>query len=322
MTLATETQVNTFGNYAHLAIQQHYHKALKWEKAVKKDKDPEALHQMRVGMRRLRTAISRFAIAISLPKNVSDRSIGKIARRLGNLRDLDVLKEAVENEYRPKLPKKEQQYLDQALNILEHQRVEVLADVRKLFKESHYQSFKTNLEIWLQEPRYQPCASLPIQEVLADLLLPELSQFFLHPAWLIATEIHHEHVQILPDLSGAKIEQELDSHEEMLHDLRKQAKRLRYQMELFHSLYNSHYADCLAEVKVIQEILGSLQDTTVLTGWLTTVIKSPLPSHLPTLAEIIKDNRHQLWQQWQPLQDKYLQANRRRDFHQTILNIG
>jgi CHAD domain-containing protein len=33
---------------------------LKWEKPIKKDEDPEALHQMRLGMRRLPTAIINF----------------------------------------------------------------------------------------------------------------------------------------------------------------------------------------------------------------------------------------------------------------------
>ncbi len=60
MTLAVKTPIKSLKDYAYQAIQQHLKKTLKWEKPVKKDEDPEALHQMRVGMRRLRTAISRF----------------------------------------------------------------------------------------------------------------------------------------------------------------------------------------------------------------------------------------------------------------------
>ena len=87
MKLDTKTAVKTLGEYAYQAIQKHFNKTLKWEKTVKKDEDPEALHQMRVGMRRLRTAVSRFELVLDLPKPASDKNIGKIGRRLGSLRD-------------------------------------------------------------------------------------------------------------------------------------------------------------------------------------------------------------------------------------------
>ncbi|MHC5831555.1 MAG: CHAD domain-containing protein, partial [Nostoc sp.] len=47
MKLATQTTVKTLGDYAYQAIEKHFKKTLKWEKSVKKDEDPEALHQMR-----------------------------------------------------------------------------------------------------------------------------------------------------------------------------------------------------------------------------------------------------------------------------------
>jgi CHAD domain-containing protein len=50
-------EAKTLGDWAKIAIQQHYQKILNHEPLVLKDKDPEELHQMRVGMRRLRTAI-------------------------------------------------------------------------------------------------------------------------------------------------------------------------------------------------------------------------------------------------------------------------
>ena len=73
MKLATQTTVKTLGDYAYQAIQKHFKKTLKWEKSVKKDEDPEALHQMRVGMRRLRTAVTRFGLAVDVPKPISDK---------------------------------------------------------------------------------------------------------------------------------------------------------------------------------------------------------------------------------------------------------
>jgi len=319
MKLATKPTVKTLGEYAYQAIQKHFNKTLKYEKTVKKDEDPEALHQMRVGMRRLRTAVSRFDVVLNLPKPVSDKNIGKIARRLGSLRDLDVLKESLETIYQPKLPEKEQESLSKVFHTLAKQREDALAKVLKTFKDDIYKSFKQTLEEWLEKPSYHSLASLPIQQVLPDLLLPEVSIFFLHPGWLVGTQVTESDVKIRTDWKPEKIEQHLTNKGDTIHDLRKQAKRVRYQMELFADLYADSYAACIAEVKSIQDILGSIQDSVVMGEWLTDVFKSEFNTHLPTLANLLAENRYQLWQQWQPLQERYLTVEHRHNFHLAIL---
>lgn len=60
MKVRTQSKTNTLGDWSALALDKHFHKVLKHEDDVLKDKDPEALHQMRVGMRRLRSAITGF----------------------------------------------------------------------------------------------------------------------------------------------------------------------------------------------------------------------------------------------------------------------
>jgi CHAD domain-containing protein len=319
MKLDTKTTIKTLGEYAYQAIQKHFHKTLKWEKTVKKDEEPEALHQMRVGMRRLRTAVSRFDLALDLPKPASDKNIGKIARRLGSLRDLDVLKETLETVYQPKLPDKEQKALQKAFHALEKQREVSLSHVQKTLKDELYKSFKQTLEEWLEKPKYHPLASLPIEQVLPDLLLPEVSIFFLHPGWLVGTEVVDAKFTVCTDWQPEKVEENLTNQGESVHDLRKQAKRVRYQMELFTDLYGESYAAYIAEVKSIQDILGSIQDSVVMGEWLSDVFKSELQTHLPKFANLLAENRYQLWQQWQPIQERYLQAANRQNFHLTIL---
>lgn len=324
MTLATKftvkTQEKTLGNYAYLAIQKHLKKTVKWETAVKKDKDPEALHQMRVGMRRLRTAVSRFNPAVNLPKPASNKNIGKIARRLGNLRDLDVLKETLEKRYQPHLPRKERKSLQTALNALDKQREDVLEDVRATFKDDSYKSLKQELEEWLEEPIYEPIAFVPIQDVLPDLLLPEVSSFLLHPGWLVGTQTEESEIVFPTEWKALEVEQELAENGETLHSLRKLAKGLRYQMELFTDLYGESYTAYVAEVKNIQEILGEMQDSVVLAEWLVDVLNSDINKELPTLATMLAENRYQMWQQWQPLQQRYLNGETRHRFHLTLLH--
>ncbi len=71
----------TLGEWANIALIKHTGKILKYESKVIKDRDPEDLHQMRVGMRRLRSAITGFAVALDLPKTVNEKIIAKLVDR-------------------------------------------------------------------------------------------------------------------------------------------------------------------------------------------------------------------------------------------------
>jgi CHAD domain-containing protein len=329
MTLATRPPVRTVGDYAYQAIQKHFKKALKWEKTVKKDEDPEALHQMRVGMRRLRTAVTRFGFVLNLPKAVTDRNIGKIARRLGNLRDLDVLKETVEKNFQPHLPPSELKHLQTAFDAIDKQRTQAVADVKATLKDARYKSLKNSLDHWLEEPRYQESAPLSIDLVLPDLLLPEVSHFLLHPGWQFGMPIGNSNVTTSTSTSllrsypkgmtSIEVEQSLDSNHEVLHSLRKQAKRLRYQMELFADFYGESYDLFLTEVKNIQDVLGEIHDSDVLEDWLVDVFGENFTEKLPTFTSLLVDKRHQLWQQWAPIQKRYTQAETRNQLHLAIL---
>ncbi|MDJ0797679.1 MAG: CHAD domain-containing protein [Calothrix sp. MO_167.B12] len=320
MTVSTEQEIRILGEYASWAIKKHLKKTLKWEEQVKQDKDPEALHQMRVGMRRLRTAISRFDAFINLPKSASDRNIGKIARRLGVLRDIDVLQETLVNIYLPNLPSKEQKHLQVALDTLIKQRKKAVLDVQATLKNQRYKYLIKSLQEWLEAPQYQPLASLKVENVLPDLLLPEVSLFFLHPGWLVGTQVEVDKIVVPTDCQPAQVEQNLGSEGKIVHDLRKQAKRLRYQMELFTELYGESYKTYIAEVKRIQEILGSIQDSMVLDEWLLDILKSGFKSKLPNLTNLLIENRYQLWREWQSLQIRYLETETKRGFHLTILH--
>jgi CHAD domain-containing protein len=174
-------------------------------------------------------------------------------------------------------------------------------------KHESYQSLKQTLQDWLEKPDYKPLSSLSIQQVLPDLLLPELSQFLLHPGFLVGTDIVDSEIKIKSDWSAEKIEKYLTTKGETLHDLRKQAKRLRYQMELFTELYGESYAAYIADVKNIQDILGNIQDSVVMGEWLMDVFKSEINTKLPTLTSLLAANRYQWWQEWQPLQFQELE---------------
>lgn len=320
MTVATKTSVKSLIDYIYPAVEKHFKKTWKWEKSVKNDKDAEALHQMRVGMRRLRTTLNSLNSAVNFPKSVNEKNIKKIAGCLGSLRDLDVLKETLGTTYKPQLPKKERLILDEVIDTLEKQRTDAAADVKALFKTERYKSLKTGLQEWLEKPSYQPLANLTIKQALPDLLLPEISRFLLHPGWLVGTKVEENKIVISTDFDEKKVDRQLLTQAENLHDLRKQAKRLRYQMELFTNLYGEGYANYLAQVKNVQEVLGSMQDSAVLNEWLEDVLKSKISKELPTLATLLTKNRYDSWQQWQSLQQRFFKLETRHEFHLIILH--
>ena len=312
-------KLKTLGQAASQAIEKYFDKTIAHEAEVIKDKDPEELHQMRVGMRRLRSAVTGFAPIVNLPKEADEKKIGKISRVLGELRDLDVMLESLQNRYYPTLPSEEQEILDKALLHLLKQRHRALKGVRAILEHKHYQMLKQSLRDWLEKPRYHPIAHLPVAEVLPDLLLPQVSEMFLHPGWLIGLTEQEGEMAVREDMNSQTVEQELAERGPILHELRKQAKRVRYLMSLFTDFYGQNYETYLEEVKAIQECLGDIQDSAVLGEFLADIFEFDLKKHLPTLAGIMAQNRFQSWQKWQLLQRRYLTPEVRQNFRLELI---
>ena len=319
MKLKKQTKANTLGDSASLAIKKHLDKIIKHEADVLADRSPEALHQMRVNMRRLRSAITGFAPALDLPKSAQEKKVGKIARILGTLRDLDVLKEALQNQYKPTLPAPEQKELETALDKLGKQRRQALAEVKETIEGDRYSSLKKSLKKWLKQPQFNEIAQMPIQEVLPDLLLPEVSRLLLHPGWLVGTQVKEKEIKIEPELSPEIVEQKLVDQGISLHELRKETKRIRYQMEVFQDFYGETYEEYLNQMKDIQGVLGQIQDRFVLSEFLTDALHAKSKKSLPTLANQLTKESYQAWQTWQTLQQRYLNLEVRKGFHLAIL---
>lgn len=313
MKKTTPKTAKTFGDWAYLAIAEHYQHTVEREAGVLAAKDPEELHQMRVGMRRLRSAIAGFGRAIALPKHSRAKDVARIARTLGALRDLDVLEITLTNQYQNALPKAEQKQLKKAFKFLKKQRKKCLQNVKIALNGKDYQQLKQGFESWLKQPSYQQLANLPIFFVLPDLLLPQTSQLLLHPGWFVGTKIVAGKVKVLKSLNKTKVEALLERQAEALHDLRKEAKRSRYQMELFTSLADRTYKHQIKDIKAVQTVLGDLQDCCVLAEFLATALESDLECKMPALAAQLRTTRYQKWQAWQILQSQFLAVETRRD---------
>ncbi len=292
---------NCVGDYAHQAIQKYVNHICRQEKGVLAHDDPEFLHQMRVGLRRLRTVCGVFGFAIALPKTVDDRALKRLGKRLGKARDLDVLQSWLQT-YANQTPlnKAETKVLRTLTRKLEKQRQNYVAQTDKLLRSTAYNRLFKTLKQWLKQPNYQPLSSLPLTMALPDLQLPMISQLLLHPGWLVTNDADTEQL-------------------EQVHALRKQIKGVRYQMALFREFYGEEYKTQVGTFRQMQDLLGELQDEVVLQSFLVKALGSKWAKKLPSLNQYFRQRHQQLWQQWLTLRQPYLSLEQRNTLYRLFL---
>lgn len=316
----------TVGSYAHSVIQKQFQRLFMQESAVLEDLDPEPLHQMRVAMRRLRAALYTFSAVVRWPQEIAVQDIAKTSRRLGKARDLDVLQDSLTQDYQPLLHGIEQDQLQAILKSLQTQRKHCFSDLKRTLKSDRYLALKQTLVDWLAAPTFHILSELPLSVVVPDLVLPPTSRLLLDPAWWIgrdwvvgASEPNPTPSALLQGQQPFELGQ-LDQHQDALHRLRKQVKGVRYQAELFTDLYGQSYRDYLADLKRIQNILGQIQDCSVLDDFLVNELETRLEDVMPTVARRLQQVQLQAWQAWQPIQQRFINPEFRQTLRSQLIN--
>ena len=310
----------TMGMLAAEAIETFLQAAESYETETLRDQDPENLHQMRVNLRRLRTAMQVFSPSIQLPRAGQEARVAQVARRLGTLRDLDVIMATLQDEYRPDLPETERAVLATLFADLEKKRKKAFKQVKRELRGDRYQTLKARLHHWSAKPKCHASAQLTIETVLPDLIQPAVSQLWLQSGWLVSTE---------PTASGFKpvtplntnIDELVVCHSQPLHSLRKQVKRVRYQLKFVSSCYGDRLNSELARLADLQDVLGTLQDSLIMARVLQTA-GPKWQTKLPTLKALLAAQRQRVWQQWQTHQQYYLKPENRAALRQILLQPG
>ncbi|MFO8038380.1 MAG: CHAD domain-containing protein, partial [Sodalinema sp.] len=226
-----------------------------------------------------------------------------------------------------------------ALKTLAKRRKTARKDAEALLLGKSYNKFKGAIQEWLQHPQYSPYATLPIQSVLADVLLPSVCRLLLEPGWWVglspetfletspetspetSSETSPEtSSETSSQISREAVDELLLQQGKDLHELRKQTKRVRYLMTIFGDLYSPTYQAYLADMKELQEILGHLQDSYVMGEFLSEALNKDFAKVAPELAQQLRETRYQNWLRWQGLQRRYLSPPIRQVFRSEILN--
>jgi CHAD domain-containing protein len=315
------TVIKTVGELAVEALVTYLTRAETYEEAVLQDRDPEDLHQLRVNLRRLRTAMQVFDAGIMLPKGGAEPQVAVIARRLGNLRDLDVILDTLNSRFLPDLPEGERKTLDVIFRYLAKQRKKAFKETKSTLKSARYHTLKSQLMAWVAEPLCTVTAGLDINTVLPELTLPLVSHLWLHPGWWVGAQVSHGKPQVKAHQTVETVDTLVATHHKQLHSLRKQLKRVRYQLKFVSEFYGDRLDSDLERFADLQTVLGDLQDSLIMSELLSSALPN-WDTQLPTLKALLANNRHRAWKQWQAHQEHYLKLEVREALRQTLMHPG
>lgn len=245
--------------------------------------DTDALHDMRVAFRRLRTALQNFegdkdspVLTKPLRRELKEwrSQIGKLGEHLGAVRDFDVL-----IDYVRKFDAEHTVGLDEFIETLAHERERHFATmIRKIARANAEEGIREQFARWSM--------GLPAARTKTPHSLAEIAHI------------------ILPD----RLEEALalgavlkDDDEEAHHELRKSLRRVRYTLEMLAPCFDKPVKKPIKHLVEMQDLLGEMQDRTVLSEWVHQSFKHA-PDDIKTFAkhgdERHKELLHQVRELW------------------------
>lgn len=230
------------------------------EPAIIEAGDPEGIHQMRVGLRRLRSVIRLFARKSDpLDLNSSSHKARELAAVLGRARDLDVL----EDELMAALPNEVLVDVnhDPVLRAIARARKEAWAATRTSLTEPEFAKFLLGFAARIEK----------LKEVEAEGALARPAPAFAAAQLEKAAAKAAKLGQNLKRLSTPK-----------RHELRKELKKLRYAAHTFAGLFpGAKTRAYLKRLEALQDSLGALNDVAVAE---TTLASLPIAAQHRTAA--------------------------------------
>ena len=228
------------------ALQEQYREILTHDPGTRLGDDPEALHDHRVAIRRLRAMLR--AGRPMLDRTWADdlrRSLRDAGHALAQVRDLDVLLEQLRADV-DELDGPERAGGARIVRILEERRERAQTDLSAALREPAYVSLLNRLEHAVKEPRFAGSGSL-------------------------SKAVSKEHRRVRRKAGRLR----RDPSDAELHDVRKAVKRARYAAELAAAVGVKGTGKYLKQAKAVQDVLGDHQDAVVAAAVLREVGSGP-----------------------------------------------
>jgi len=245
----------------------------KWAPVAFSGKDIEGVHQMRVGLRRMRSALNLFTPAI--PRENTKKLAKEMrwaAKQLDRARDLDVY---IADNLSSKKAKKDKQKKKLRKVALKH-RKEEHKNVRSFLKGQRFRVFNDRLVRWTDKKGWR--------KNLSKVEKKDLSREITYFANLVLDD-HRCKV-----LGAGKEIRRMDDDD--LHDLRIECKKLRYATEFFMPLYGTKMTTYLKKLKQLQDVLGVLHDCYVMGGLQRNLLRGKRSKKLVGAANNLMQQRN------------------------------
>jgi len=221
--------------YTFRNILLHELKSIKkWRKIAIRGQDPEGVHQIRISLRRIRTALIVFKPVINTKNSQKlAKKTKKFASILDNARDLDVY--ILMNS-----TKKADSFIKDAAISERHKAYKC---VKKLVKSKSFRNCLRRCKKWVKNGKWQNKA------------LPEKKQNKALKSFASSTLNKLMNVIIIQGQQPERL------NDLALHKLRIDCKRLRYTTEFFIALYDEiTIITFLEKLKALQDSLGDIHD--------------------------------------------------------------
>jgi CHAD domain-containing protein len=265
---------DTMAEAGRKALVGDFIKMLQNEDGCRLGEDSNAVHDMRVGTRRMRSTL-RLLSAYYKPKAIQPHidSMRSVAEALGGVRDLDVMMDEIrkfgeaagEND-------SENGGMQPILERLEKQRGKAQKALTKALDKREYREFVKDFTAFLNKPGK---GAMPVD---ADELQPFQVRHLL-------PELIYEHlgaVRAYDDIIET-------ADEPTLHQLRIEFKRLRYAVAIFSEVLGSGIGEFIEELKVMQDHLGRLNDLHVAQEQMNEIARKLDPEQENTLATALAE---------------------------------
>ena len=235
----------TAGDVVRAAIAAGTRRLVSHDPGVRLGGDDEDVHQARVATRRLRSDLATFRPLLEREWVAQVRDdLGWVAGELGAARDADVLRGRLRRQA-AQLGKADEVAAGGLLRVLDGERSKARLRAGEALATERYAALLDRLVSASQAPPLTEAAGQPARDAVPGLVAR---------SW--------RHLAKAVDQVGD------DPHDELLHEVRKKAKRCRYACEAAVPVVGKDAAKLATAVAAIQEVLGDLQDAAVAELWL------------------------------------------------------
>lgn len=268
-------------------LLEQFIQMLKNEAGSRTGEDIESIHDMRVAIRRIRSALRLLSpyYKRGTVRHFS-RELRQIGWTLGEVRDLDVLIENLQ-VYLKSTKRSQQTRLRAAIAELDAQRAGARTELNDLLDSRAYRRFVKAFSDFLTTPE-------------SAVKQPDGSGIVPKQVRLVLPGLIYDRVAAVRAYNDV-----LDQADIMtLHALRIEFKRLRYTVSLFEEVLGPQIGEFITEIKSLQDNLGNMNDVTSARARLQNLSEEHQPAlagylaHLDEQELVLKGQFGELWTQF------------------------